>query len=132
LGLDIGDKRIGLALSDPMEILASPVTIINREEDEKDIRAVINIVRENAVELIIVGLPYNMDGSLGYQAEKVQDFVSALGRYTNIPIEFRDERLTTWEAREKLQSAGRTDRKTRYDAAAAALILQSYLDEKSR
>lgn len=89
------------------------------------------IAREKDVARIIIGLPYNMNGSLGPQAEKVQAFAAVLGRHTNIPIEFRDERLSTWEAQEKIRSTRKTGRKTRYDAAAAALILQGYLDEIS-
>ena len=103
-----------------------------RTDEEKDIGAILHIVREKEVGRIIIGLPYNMDGSLGSQAEKVQGFATALGQHTGVPIEFRDERLSTWEAKEKLKSAGKTGRKTRYDSAAAALILQGYLDEKSQ
>jgi len=113
-------------------MLASPASIISRTDEEKDMQAVLEIVREKEVGRIIIGLPYNMDGSLGSQAEKVQGFVAVLTRHTDIPIEFRDERLSTWEAKEKLKSAGKSDRKTRYDAAAAALILQAYLDEMAR
>lgn len=128
----MGDSRIGTALSDPTAMLASPVSIVTRTDEEEDIRAILQIVREKEVGRIIIGLPYNMDGSLGSQAEKVQGFAAVLRRHTNIPIEFRDERLSTWEAKEKLKSAGKNGRKTRYDAAAAALILQGYLDEKSQ
>jgi putative Holliday junction resolvase len=113
-------------------MLASPVSIISRQEEEKDIRAVLDIVRDKDVGRIIIGLPYNMDGSLGNQAEKVRQFAKALGRHTDIPIEFRDEKLSTWEAKEKLRGTGKTDAKTRYDAAAAAVILQGYLDETTR
>ena len=130
MALDVGDSRIGTALSDPMAMLASPSSIITRRDEEKDIGAILQIVREKEVGRIIIGLPYNMDGSLGGQAEKVQGFAATLGRHTDIPIEFWDERLSTWEAKEKLKSAGKTGRKTRYDSAAAALILQCYLDEK--
>ena len=76
-----------------------------------------------------MGLPFNMDGSLGKQAEKVQDFTRALRRHTDTPVDFRDERLSTVEAKDLLRSVRKTNRKTRYDAAAAALILQSYLDD---
>lgn len=128
----MGDSRIGLAMSDPLEILASPMTIISRSVEEEDIGTILNIVKENGVERIIIGLPFNMNGSLGGQAEKVQNFAAALGARTGIPIEFRDERLSTVEAKEKLRSSRKTGRNTRYDAAAAALILQGYLDEKAR
>ena len=128
----MGDSRIGTAISDPTSMLASPFSIISRTDEESDVRSIMQIVREKEVKRIIVGLPYNMDGSLGNQAEKVQGFAAALGRHTEVPIEFRDERLSTWEAKERLKSARKKGRKTRYDAAAAALILQGYLDEASR
>ena len=115
-----------------MGVLASPASIISRTDEEKDIWTILEIIREKEVERVIVGLPYNMNGSLGSQAEKVQGFTAMLARHTDIPIEFRDERLSTWEAKEKLKSKGKADKKTTYDAAAAALILQGYLDESVR
>ena len=114
-----------------MAILASPVSIITRTDEEEDVKAILDIIREKDVARIIIGLPYNMNGSLGTQAEKVQSFADTLRQSTDVPIEFRDERLSTWEAQEKLKSTGKTGRKTRYDAAAAALVLQDYLDEIS-
>ena len=131
MGVDYGDKRIGVALSDPLRIMASPFTIISRTMESQDISALVDIVKEKDVGRIIIGLPISMDGSLGPQAEKVKAFGGELGRNTDIPIEFRDERLTTVEARELVQKARKTDHKTRYDAAAAALILQDYLDSQS-
>jgi putative Holliday junction resolvase len=131
LGLDIGDKRIGVALSDPGGILASPFTIVNRTDDRADVEAIINIVNQQGVKQIVVGLPRSMDGSIGGQAEKVKSFAQKLSSQTEVPLEFRDERLTTVSAKRLMQSAGRkkTDKKARDDAIAAALILQSYLDE---
>ncbi len=112
-----------------MGILASPLTIISRTEEATDIQNIVDIVLQNKVESIIIGLPFNMDGSLGKQAEKVQAFAAALAEQTEIPIQFRDERLSTVEAKDLVRSVRKTNRKTRYDAAAAALILQSHLDE---
>lgn len=131
MGLDVGDKRIGVALSDPEEILATPLTIITRSEDIADIATITNMVNRNQVSRIIVGLPRNMDGRLGQQAEKVQAFATNLVRYTRVPVEFRDERLTTVQAKKLKRTAAtrKTKEKTREDAAAAALILQGYLDE---
>jgi putative Holliday junction resolvase len=114
-----------------MGILASPLIIISRTEEAADIQAIYNIAHDNEVGLMVVGLPYNMDGSLGNQAEKVKSFTSKLKNRIDIPVEFRDERLSTVEAKEKLRSAGKAGRKTRYDAAAAALILQGYLNEET-
>ena len=128
LGLDIGDKWIGVALSDPQGILASPLTIINRSDDRAGIEAIVSIVIQNQVGQIIVGLPLSMDGSVGEQAEKVKAFTRELCNHTEVPVEFRDERLSTVSAKRLMQTVGKT-RKTRHDAVAAALILQGYLDE---
>jgi len=128
LGLDIGDIRIGVAISDPLGILASPLAIINRDNEQAAIEKIAGIVRQHEVGRVIAGLPLNMDGSLGEQAEKTMSFVGALGRHIEVPTEYRDERLTTVSARELIQGVRKTNRNTRYDAAAAALILQSYLD----
>jgi len=132
LGLDIGDKRIGVALSDPQEILASPLTIIECRDESTDVEAIINIVREHQVKQIIVGLPISMDGSLGKQAVKVKTFAHNLSQHTEIPIEFRDERLSTVSAKRLLQATGSSKpgkRAKHDDAIAAAIILQGYLDE---
>ena len=131
MGLDIGDKRTGVALSDPGEILASPFTIIERSDEEHDITAIITIITQYAVGKIIVGLPRSMAGTIGHQAAKVEAFVERLRNHTEIPIEFQDERLSTVSARQLMQSTGRkAKRKPRYDAAAAAVILQGYLEEQ--
>jgi putative Holliday junction resolvase len=97
----------------------------------KAIRAVLDIVSEHEVERIVVGLPYQMSGDTGGQAEKVTEFVELLQQHTDIPIELRDERLSTVSARQLLrQGRGKRGRgKVRYDAAAAAVILQAFLDE---
>ena len=128
LGLDIGDKRIGVALSDPLGILASPLTIINRRNEGSDVEAIINIIDQNQVGRIIVGLPRSMDGSIGKQAEKVKAFAQELCNHTDVPVEFRDERLSTVSAK-RLMRGIRKIGKTGDDAIAAALILQAYLDE---
>ncbi len=131
LGLDIGDKRIGVALSDSQGILASPFTIINRKDERLDIEAITGIISQKQVEQIIVGLPRSMDGSIGKQAEKVKAFTQKLCEHTDLPVQFRDERLTTVSAKRLRQAVNRkkTREKVRYDAIAAALILQGYLDE---
>jgi len=131
LGLDIGDRRIGVALSDPDGILASPLTIINRSDESLDIEAIIDIIKRQEVGRVIVGLPYSLDGSLGEQAEKVKAFTQKLGNRIQIPLEYRDERFTTVMAERLERASGgkKTKRKARHDAQAAALILQGYLDE---
>jgi putative Holliday junction resolvase len=132
LALDIGDERIGVALSDPTGILASPYTIIDRRDEKQDIEAIINIVGQHQVQQIVVGLPRSMDGTVGRQAEKVKDFTRRLSSSTDVPVTYRDERLTTVSAKRLMREAGRkkTRKKPRYDAMAAAIILQSYLDEE--
>lgn len=130
LGLDIGDKRIGIAISDPEEILASPLTTVTRDDDEKAIEAILELVNKHEVQRIVVGLPYSLDGSIGRQANKVMSFVEELSKHTEAEIETRNERLSSVAA-ERLLAEASTKRKTarlRRDAAAAAFILQGYLD----
>ena len=131
LGLDIGDKRIGVAISDTNGILASPFTIIERKGERQDIGAILSIIIQNEVERIVVGLPRSLNGSIGGQAEKVMAFIKKLSSQTDIPVEFRDERLTTVSAKRLMQAVKnrKSKRRTRDDAIAAALILQGYLDE---
>ena len=132
LGLDIGDRRIGVALSDTLGILASPFTIIERRDEKQDIDAIIDIIGKNQVEMIIAGLPLSMDGGIGQQAQKVKNFVEIISHRTQVPIEFRDESLTTVEARRiMLTSRSKKNRqKSRDDDVAAAVLLQNYLEEK--
>jgi len=112
-------------------MLASPLTIITCKNETADIEAVINLISQHQVERIVVGLPRSMDGSLGKQAEKVKAFVQKLCRQTQVPVEFRDERLSTVLARRLMQAASgkKPRKKARDDAIAAAIILQGYLDE---
>jgi putative Holliday junction resolvase len=130
LGLDIGDKRIGVAISDPGEILATPLTIIIREDDEKAIADIVKLVKVHGVARIVVGLPYSLDGSIGRQANKVIDFVERLSQHTTASMETWDERLSTVAVERLLRESGskKTGKRTRRDAEAAAFILQGYLD----
>jgi len=130
LGLDIGDKRIGVAISDPEEILASPLATITREDDKKAIDDIIKLVDQHDVERIVVGLPYSLDGSIGGQANKVMDFAERLSQYTRASMEVWDERLSTVAVERLLREAGnkKAKKRERRDAAAAAFILQGYLD----
>jgi putative Holliday junction resolvase len=120
-----------VALSDPEGILASPLTVIERTEDSQALAAIIEIISKQDVGQVVVGLPRSLDGSLGGQAEKVKNFADRLAGQIKVPLEYCDERLTTVMAqRLKRASAGKKSRrKARYDAQAAALILQGYLDE---
>ena len=131
LGLDVGDKRIGVALCDPLGILASPLTIIDRQDDSVAVEAIVRIIDQKGVELIIVGLPVTMDGGIGAQAEKVNTFAHTLRNSTKVPMEFIDERLSTFSAKQLIREAGSRKRRGKKpdDAIAAAIILQRYLEE---
>jgi len=130
LGLDIGEKRIGVALSDPQGLLAGALTIIERRDSAADIQAILNLVEKHGVERIVVGLPRSLDGSIGQQAEKVQAFSEMLGQKVDVPVESWDERLSTVAAERLLLEVGarRAKRKKHRDAIAASFILQGYLD----
>ena len=130
LGLDIGDKRIGVALSDPQGLLAGALTIIERRNNAADIQAILDLVEKHGVERIIVGLPLSLDGSIGQQAEKAQAFAKMLGQKVDVPVESWDERLSTVAAERLLIEVGarRAKRKKHRDAIAASFILQGYLD----
>lgn len=130
LGLDIGDRRVGVAVSDPEEVIASPLTVITRDSDSATIDTIVRLVGQYEVKRIVVGLPYSLDGSLGIQASKVKDFVDELSQSTSARIELRDERLSTVAVKRLLRGAGnkKAREKSRLDAAAAAYILQGYLD----
>lgn len=121
-----------MALSDPLGILASPFTIVNCKDDAADVEAITDIINQQQVGQVIVGLPRSMDGSLGQQAEKIQAFTEELCRHTEVPVDFRDERLTTVSAKRLMRTTNtkKAKKKIRYDAIAAALILQGYLDEE--
>jgi putative holliday junction resolvase len=130
LGLDVGDSRIGVAISDPVEIIATPLTVITRDDDNAALSAIIQLVGQYDVKRIVVGLPYSLDGSLGRQASKVKDFVDKLSQNTSAGIELWDERLSTVAVERLLRGAGnkKARERSRLDAAAAAFILQGYLD----
>jgi putative holliday junction resolvase len=130
LGLDVGDSRIGVAISDPVEIIATPLTVITRDDDNAALSAIIQLVDQYDVKRIVVGLPYSLDGSLGRQASKVKDFVDKLSQSTSAGIELWDERLSTVAVERLLRGAGnkKARERSRLDAAAAAFILQGYLD----
>jgi putative Holliday junction resolvase len=133
LGLDVGDRRIGIAISDPLGMLARPLSVLERSDDAADVAIILKLVKEQEVAMIIVGLPLSMDGSAGFQAEKVQQFAEKIKAAAAPPLEYRDERLTTVAAKNILEASGkkreRFVKKGAYDAAAAAVILQEYLNE---
>lgn len=129
MGLDVGEKRIGIALSDPMGWTAQGHSVLQRASN-RDFAALKGLCSDNEVDLIVVGLPLNMNGSEGPKALEVREFARELGSYTELPIEFWDERLTTVTAEKILIQAdvSRRKRKQVIDKMAATFILQSYMD----
>ncbi|HEY7514693.1 MAG TPA: Holliday junction resolvase RuvX [Vicinamibacteria bacterium] len=132
LGLDVGDVRIGVALSDDTATIAGGLPTLTRVGPRKDVQAVGALVREHEVAEVVVGLPRKLDGTLGPQAEKVQTFAADLRRSLRIPVHEWDERFTSAEATRTLIEGGvrRRDRKLSVDKVAAVLILQGYLDHR--
>ena len=133
MGLDVGDRTIGVALSDELGITAQPLTVIRRTESvKKDLAEVRRLVEENGVGKIIIGLPLMMDGTVGIQAEKVEAFTEALRRRVRADIVMWDERLTTSEVERMLIAAdeSRAKRKEVIDKLEASIILRSYMDSQ--
>jgi putative Holliday junction resolvase len=133
LALDVGEKTIGVAMSDETQTYAFPgQTIVRQEGHRRDMAAIRRLVEENGVGEIVVGMPLRMDGSRGIQAEKVEAFIETLRRFISVPIAAQDERLSTREAEKTLIAADRRrdQRKKVIDSMAAGLILQSYLERK--
>lgn len=133
LAIDHGTKRMGIALSDPSGIIAQPLEFIPAEPFALFLTRLKEILREKEVELILVGMPRNMDGSYGLAAAKVQEFVAVLKENIVTPIRVWDERLTSAQANRFLIEANvrRQDRKQKVDKAAAAILLQSFLDSRA-
>ena len=132
MGLDVGDKTIGVAVSDLMGITAQGVKTIKRVGKKKDIEALKEIIKERQVNKIVSGLPKNMNGTLGPQGEKVIKFCELLEEETGIKIEYWDERLSTVAAERTLIQGNvrRENRKGVIDMVAAVIILQGYLDRQ--
>jgi putative Holliday junction resolvase len=133
LALDHGTKRIGVALSDPSGMIAMPLEFIPAEPFNAFLDRLKQLIHEKEVAMLLVGMPRNMDGSYGPAAAKVQEFVAVLKETIAIPIKTWDERLTSAQANRFLLQANvrRQDRKEKVDKAAAAILLQSYLDSRS-
>ena len=129
LGLDVGDKRIGIAFSDETQWIASPHSVYTRVGWGPDVKHIQKLYADHAAVLVVCGLPKNMDGTVGFQAEKVISFAEKL-KEAGLPVAFQDERLSTVSAHQALIAGGmrRDQRKGTVDKVAAAVILQSYLD----
>lgn len=134
LGLDYGERTIGVAVSDEMGWTAQGVETIRRESKAKDLERLQTLINQFQVKLIVVGLPKNMNGTIGPRGESCQAFASLLAEKTGLPVDLWDERLTTVAAEKMLIAAdvSRQKRKKVIDKMAAVLILQGYMDAKSR
>lgn len=133
LGIDLGSRRIGVAVSDPGGVLASPVTVLPRSGDRSaDHRAIAALAAEWEAGRVVVGLPLSLDGSMGPAARAAAEEADALAGVVGVPVEVADERLTTVTAdramREAAPRKGARDRRRTIDAAAAAVLLQTWLD----
>jgi len=131
LGLDVGDKWIGVAISDELMLTAQPLETIKRESNKIAYEKIHNIILEKNIDKIVVGLPKNMNNTLGPQSEKVIKFATKLKNKFKIDIEYMDERMTTLMAEQVLieGSVRRENRKKYIDKIAATYILQSYMDQ---
>jgi putative Holliday junction resolvase len=134
LALDIGSKRIGVAGCDGTGLIATGITTINRSSFQEDVAQIQSIVSDRQVDTLIIGLPYTMDGELGNQAKRVQKYAQRLARALSLPLEYVDERLTSYEAEEMIKTENRSlsYHKELIDRKAAAVILQQWLDTRTK
>jgi putative holliday junction resolvase len=132
LGLDLGRKRIGVAGCDGTGLISTGLTTLHRRSFEQDIQQLRQLVEERQVKLLVAGLPYSMDGTLGSQARQVQRLAQRIAIALDLPLEYVDERLTSVQAEELLRAERRdwTRHKHLIDRKAAALILQQWLDQR--
>ena len=132
LGLDVGRKRMGVAGCDGTGLIATGLTTIRRTSWAEDIRQLKEIVAEREIEILVIGLPYRLDGTLGAQAKQVQKFAERISRILQLPFDYVDERLTSVEAEAQLKAQKQfsTRNKGAIDRRAAAIILQQWLDAR--
>ncbi len=132
MGLDLGDKTIGVAISDAMKWTAQGLETIQRKQEKQDVQRLREIVSEHEVESIVLGLPVNMNGTMGPRSELVKNFAAVLEKQLKLPVYFWDERLSTVAAERTLLEAdvSRKKRKHVIDKLAAVIILQGYLDAR--
>jgi putative holliday junction resolvase len=133
LGIDMGERRIGLALSDPLGITAQGMKTIQLKNPAEVCDKLMEVIKEKKVDKLVFGLPMNMNGTLGPQARKVQEFAQKIKNLSELPVDYEDERLSTVSAEQVLLLADQTrvKRKKAIDRLSAVIILQSYLDRKS-
>ncbi|QXE24081.1 putative Holliday junction resolvase [Richelia sinica FACHB-800] len=132
LGLDVGSKRIGVAGCDGTGLIATGITTIERKSFREDVELIQKLVSDRQVQVLVIGLPYSMDGSLGFQARQVKKFAQRLAQTLNLPLEYVDERLTSYQAEQMLIAENRSPSRNKglIDRKAAALILQQWLDTR--
>jgi putative Holliday junction resolvase len=132
LGLDVGQKRIGIAGCDRTGLIATGITTLHRTSFDRDVKLLEQIIQEREVEILVVGLPYSMDGSLGFQARHVQKFTKRITAILKLPVEYVDERLTSYQAEQMIIAEKRSPSRNKglIDRKAAALILQQWLDTR--
>ncbi len=132
LGLDVGRKRIGIAGCDPTGLIAHGLMTLERRAWAKDVACLRDLVKGRKVQVLVIGLPYQMDGSLGFQAKQVQKFGRGIGHALEIAVEYIDERLTSFQAEQLLLAERRSPsrHKDLIDRKAACLILQQWLDQR--
>ncbi|TCL69360.1 putative Holliday junction resolvase [Hydrogenispora ethanolica] len=133
MGLDVGEKRIGIAISDPLEITAQGYMVLQRSGSfRKDLDSLCQMMSDREIDGLVIGLPKNMNGTEGPMAEKVRGFGTELAKLVKIPIFYWDERLSTGSAEKALLEAdlSRRERRSRIDKVAAVIILQNFLDAK--
>jgi len=133
MGLDVGEKRIGVALSDPLGWTAQGHSVVLRRNTDADLQALAQIAGENQVERVVIGFPRNMNGTVGFKAQEIQKFGQMLEQTLKLPVEYWDERLSTVSAEKVLIAAdvSRKKRKGVIDMLAAVNILQNYLDRQA-
>lgn len=133
LALDIGERRIGVAVSDPTGTLARPLTAITRASRLADFEAVERLIEEYAIEQVIVGMPLSLNGTEGPQARQTRRYSDKMAQAISAPVQFWDERYSSKAASEILRKRGKRQNRARgtLDAAAAAVVLQSYLDARA-
>ena len=134
LGIDYGEKRVGLAISSPVGFIAQGLPTIERVDGEDYLEELADVIQDKEVDEIVVGLPKNMNGSIGEKAEEILVLVETLKSKFNLPVHTVDERLTTVRAHRAMTGAkmSKKGKKKRVDMIAAQFILQSYLDQNSR
>ena len=131
--LDVGDARIGVAVADDLGVSVRGIGVVSRKGGAYDVTAVERMLAPHGVSRVVIGLPFNMDGTEGRQAARVRAFGARIAAHLGLPVDFWDERLTTFEAEDRLRSAGVTAarRKELIDQVAAEVILRSYLDHRT-